>query len=124
MDEGEDEDDEESPPGKQKQIGLIEMLREQEELVKTPMKEHGTSEQEDSQQDEEQESDKSHPDDFDYGDEEDQPKRGRKTKREDDKDELVSDNSLGSEDMNEYMEDIEEQDEVRANLKMPEDLVG
>ena len=58
MEIGDDEDDEESPAGKQKQAGLIEMLREQEELVSKPMEEHEAPDQEDSQQDQEQESDK------------------------------------------------------------------
>jgi len=36
----------------------------------------------------------------------------------------VSDKDLDGDELDEYMEDIEEQDEVRANLKMPDDLLG
>jgi hypothetical protein len=37
---------------------------------------------------------------------------------------LVSDKDLGSEQLDAYMEDMEEQHALRANLKMPEDLLG
>lgn len=36
----------------------------------------------------------------------------------------MSDQDLDSEALDEHMDDIEEQDEVRATLKMPDDLVG
>ena len=36
----------------------------------------------------------------------------------------MSDKDLDGDELDEYMEDIEEQDEVRANLKMPDDLLG
>lgn len=39
-------------------------------------------------------------------------------------DDFVSDKDLDSDGFDEHMEEIEEQDDVRAKLKMPEDLFG
>lgn len=88
-------------------------------------KRHSDNEDEDGESEEKR--GKEDEDSFDYGEEE-APVQKKKLKKNGkitgNMDEFVSDKDLDSEQFDEHMEEIEEQDDVRAKLKMPEDLFG